>query len=49
MTMIVVERTWLYCYGGANVNFDPNQTDQIIERINTIKLNNGSHSHLYNS
>jgi hypothetical protein len=41
MTMIVVDKNWLYCFGGLNQLFKPNQTNQPIERLNTIFLDNG--------
>ena len=43
LTMIVVDNTWLYCFGGVG-NYQPaHQGSQIIERLNTATLRDEDH------
>ena len=38
MTIMVMDKTWLYSFGGATINFHHNMTDFEIERLDTEKL-----------
>lgn len=43
LTMIVVENTWLYCFGGVGDYGPAHQGSQVVERLNTAVLREEDH------
>lgn len=38
MTMIQVDKTWIYSFGGVSQNYNRNSKNLVVERINTQLL-----------
>ena len=48
LTMIVVDNTWLYCFGGVSDYGPTHWGSQVIERLNTAILKDDHHSSEHN-